>query len=108
MEAHPLIIRFITACHMALDLDPADLDNERDHARNDPLGAYSQFDGWSGSSKATVELLAYARTASVTIWRTDDAYAQSIIFPIWREIAEEQPGVNLEYFIFHYGHPDGL
>lgn len=102
VKANTLITRFITACHLALDLDPADLDNERDHARNDPLGAYSQFDGWSGSSEATVELLAYARTASVTIWRTDDDHAQSIIHPIWREIAKQQPGVCLEYFMFNY------
>lgn len=105
---NPLILRFITACRLALDLDPADLDNERDYARNDPLGAYSQFDGWSGSPDATVELLAYARTASVMVWKTDDQHAASIIRPIWLEIAEEIPGISLEYFVFYYGHPDGM
>lgn len=105
---NPLILRFITACRLALDLDSADLDNERDYARNDPLGAYSQFDGWSGSPEATVELLAYARTASLMVWKTADDDARDLIRPIWNEIAKEQPGINLEYFVFHYGHPDGM
>jgi hypothetical protein len=108
MNAHPLIIRFITTCHLALDLDPADLDNERDHARNDPLGAYSAFDHWSGSPEATVELVTYARTASFTAWRNGDDYARRLLHDIWLEIAEEQPGINLEWFTFHYSCPEGM
>lgn len=108
MNAHPLIIRFITACHMALDLDPADLDNERDHARHDPLGAYTAFQDWTGSPEATVELLAFARTASFTIWKTDDEHARSILHPIWLEIAEYIPGANLNWFVFYYSCPDGV
>ena len=108
IKTNPLTARFIVAARMAVDLSNADMDNERRFAADHYDLAYSQFDGFTGSKEATIELLAIVRTASFIVWQTGDEYAASILRPIWREIITQEPGLSLEFFTFHYSHPDGM
>jgi len=106
---NPLILRFIMAANLALDLDAGELEQERRFARDHYDLAYHPFAEWAGGREALIDLLATVRTASFMIARSADDHAASILRPAWNEIAKEEPGLSLEWYqLFPWGHPDGL
>lgn len=99
MDANPLILRFIMAAKLALDLSAEHLDQARDLAAGDvATAAYDQFIPWAGSDTALIEVLAYARTASFYVWHGSDEYAHGILKPIWDEVCVQVPGICLEWY----------
>lgn len=86
------------AAYMALDINPDHLEQETAFAEREHPVVYSQFDDWSGSAEATIQLVAIAKLASFYIWHEDDQAAYALVKPIWLEIVKQQPGLNLAWW----------